>query len=313
MVMCLVCQAARATSAAPTFFPIQKIDGRSFVDGGLEFNNPSHAIFQHYSQPTKVAEARRASGAQTTALRSPNHGDLDFSEVRFINLGTGTKPDDSQADRSSFFVKLVPPAIRMWASLTTTLEGIAVDSEKVADVMKSLEHVSGPGGSINVKYERFSANNGICTIAMDRFNDLGKIESLTWEYLGSPQIQKELKRVAEEIARDYLHTDDTRIHPASLTVPRQRPPRPQVSISKTPEKPQSSLNTQSSRSNSGTRSESSANRTSTEPSPSIQTTIDITPDRSDKLNELTMEGRSFPAHRKTSSVQSTVEELDPFT
>jgi patatin-like phospholipase/acyl hydrolase len=45
-----VTEAARATSAAPTFFPVQKIGKRYFVDGGMEYNNPSQAIFSHYTE-----------------------------------------------------------------------------------------------------------------------------------------------------------------------------------------------------------------------------------------------------------------------
>lgn len=33
-------QAARATSAAPMYFAPLEVDGRSFLDGGLQANNP---------------------------------------------------------------------------------------------------------------------------------------------------------------------------------------------------------------------------------------------------------------------------------
>ena len=46
-VACLVSEAARAMSAAPTYFPFLKIRDRYFVDGGMEFNDPSHAIYRH--------------------------------------------------------------------------------------------------------------------------------------------------------------------------------------------------------------------------------------------------------------------------
>ncbi|GLB44861.1 putative patatin-like phospholipase [Lyophyllum shimeji] len=38
---CAIWQAARATSAAPTYLPAIEINGVEFVDGGLKFNNPS--------------------------------------------------------------------------------------------------------------------------------------------------------------------------------------------------------------------------------------------------------------------------------
>lgn len=40
-ITCSVLQAARATSAALTFFPPITIDGNSYVDGGIGFNNPA--------------------------------------------------------------------------------------------------------------------------------------------------------------------------------------------------------------------------------------------------------------------------------
>lgn len=38
---CAIWEAARATSAAPTYLPSITINGTDFVDGGLRFNNPS--------------------------------------------------------------------------------------------------------------------------------------------------------------------------------------------------------------------------------------------------------------------------------
>jgi hypothetical protein len=59
----------------------------------MEFNNPTHEIFDHYSKLNLVAESRRPSVATEAAVLTTLHGNLDFSEVRFINLGTGTKPN----------------------------------------------------------------------------------------------------------------------------------------------------------------------------------------------------------------------------
>jgi len=38
---CAIWQAARATSAAPTYLPSISINGTEFIDGGIRFNNPS--------------------------------------------------------------------------------------------------------------------------------------------------------------------------------------------------------------------------------------------------------------------------------
>lgn len=81
--------------------------------------------------------------------------------------------------------------------------------------------VSQGTGSCDVRYERFSANNGVCYIKMDKFNELGRIITLTQEYLASPGIQQALQILAEDIAKDYLEAHST-VHSANLTVPDRR-------------------------------------------------------------------------------------------
>lgn len=199
---CYTCDAARATSAAPTYFPVQKIAHRCFVDGGMEYNNPSAVIFAHCTQSIRVASSRRASYSVGPILPQAAHSNLDFSNIRFINIGTGTKSDDLQPRRRDSLAKLVPTPIRMGIFLKTTLTQCAVESEKTANHMKVMAEVA--GGSINLRWERFSADNGVCYIKLDKHKHLGQIEKLTRQYLKSPRVQRDLRRVGEEIAVEYL-------------------------------------------------------------------------------------------------------------
>jgi hypothetical protein len=271
--VCLVCEAARATSAAPTYFPVQKIAGRSFVDGGMEFNNPSHAIFDHYSQVVRVAESRRTSVATQAGITVADHGNLDFTRVRIVNLGTGTKPSGPHGHKPGIFANLTPPAFRMAAFLRKTLTQMAVNSENTAKQMVTLARVSQNTSSCNVKYERFSANNGVCYIKLDRLNELETITTLTRRYLESPEIQQALQRVAEDMARDYLEAQ-IRMQPTSLTVPdsmpsRAQPPamqQPQAPMPEATQRSQLSSNTQSGMSFSRDDSNISNNTTTTEAS-----------------------------------------------
>ncbi len=218
---CLVCEAARATSAAPTYFPVQKIAGRSFVDGGMEFNNPSYAIFDHYSQVVRVAESRRTSVATQAGVTVANHGNLNFARVRIVNLGTGTKPPGSNGHPPGILANLTPPAFRMAAFLRKTLTQMAVNSENTAKQMVALARVSRNSDSCEVRYARFSADNGVCYIKLDKFNKLERITALTQEYLASPAIQRALQSLAEDIAKDYLETHSTG-RSANLNVPDRR-------------------------------------------------------------------------------------------
>jgi hypothetical protein len=227
MLLCLVCEAARATSAAPTYFPIQQIQGRSFVDGGIEFNNPSLVIFDHYSASKRVAESRGTSVIiQDAASPLAQHGKLDFSIVRIVNLGTGTRPDLARAHRSGVLTNLVPPTIRYVAFLKKTLTESAVNSERTASQMRTIARVSADG-SLAIKYERFSADNGVCYIELDKFKELDKIKSLTQAYLETPTIQRALERLGAEMATDYLgkhRVGNDAVAPDRLVVPDRRDP-----------------------------------------------------------------------------------------
>ncbi len=110
---------------------------------------------------------------------------------------------------------------------------MATNAERVADAMKTIAHVSSTG-NIRIKYERFSADNGVCFIKMDKYKKLREIEKLTSEYLKSDAVQQKLSRVAEEIAREYLEKQSAgavRVATDTLAVPLQTTGRPQTPVS----------------------------------------------------------------------------------
>lgn len=197
----MVCDAARATSAAPTYFAAQKINNRYFVDGGMEYNNPSFAIFSHYAEPIFAESSHRTSFSNLSASTA-GHSSFDFSKVRIVNIGTGTRSKDVHPRRRDALARLVPTPIRMGIFLKTTLTQFAVESEKTANQMRSLAQVSGE--VLGLKWERFSPTNRICHIKLDKYKQLTQIEVLTREYLDTEDTQRKLRRVGEEIAREYL-------------------------------------------------------------------------------------------------------------
>ncbi|MCJ1379863.1 hypothetical protein MMC17_002966 [Xylographa soralifera] len=190
-----VCDAARATSAAPTFFPVVRIGDRCFVDGGMEYNNPSYAIQNHYAHVS--AESSRLSITTTPKAR---HGELDLTRVRYINIGTGTKTVETPDRRRDVLASLLPSVIRMGVFLKETLTQIAVNSEHTAEMMKSLEQVSHG----DIIYKRFSARNEVCFFKLDRYTDLHKIESLTMQYIKEHSTQDSLKAVAKAITDEWV-------------------------------------------------------------------------------------------------------------
>lgn len=164
------------------------------------------------------------------------HGGSDFSRVRVVNLGTGTKSEELPPRQRDRLASFVPSFIRMSLFLKRTLTEIAIGSENEADVMDSIAVAS----SGDVSYERFSADNGVCYIKMDKYKELHSINDLTTTYIRSDATQARLKKVGEEIAMDYLSKHRPKIINGSapsnsLTVPDPNGPSSQNALSQTPE------------------------------------------------------------------------------
>jgi hypothetical protein len=276
------------------------------MDGGLQFNNPSHAIFQHYSQSILVKESQTKSATESVP-HAPSHGKLNFTKVRIINLGTGTKSDASST-RPSFMTRIMPGA-RKAALLANIVRGIVTDAEYVAQVMTTLAGIG--GGYPHVKFERFSADNGVAGIKMDGYKDLEKIEKWTQIYLDTPKVEAELKRVAGEIAREYLDARAAESRSASLASLEQELSLLQPSDEqRTPQQQLdhlSSFHTQSSDCTIGTRSLSSKletpNRSST------GTLVGPLPVPSERPNGFLLK---FPSVTKPSQNEDKEPEVDVF-
>ena len=219
---CYVSEAARATSAAPTYFPAQKIGTRYYIDGGMEYNNPSGFIFEHYTEYDLVSAARGRAGNVEKGERGARHAHLDLSRVRFVNLGTGDKPENAPPRKRDVLAELlVPRTIRMGIFLKETLTEIAVKSERVTNDMVTLARVSNADSEFDVRYERFSADNGVCYIKLDKHKELQEIEARTIDYIKHATTQTRLNALGKDIAGDYLqkHPHVAATQPAPTTEP----------------------------------------------------------------------------------------------
>ena len=198
-IICKVCDAARATSAAPTFFPVMKIQDRFFMDGGLGNNNPSFATYFHYTAKERKMSTRALAASADSFPAFSHHGDLDCSRVRFINIGTGAKANEVEPGKRDRLANLIPSFIRKGVFLKETLAEIAASSEREAMIMTTL-------GSLDENkfmYERFDANHGVSSIRLDNYNALGEIRAKTNLYLQEQETQILLDQVGSAIAADY--------------------------------------------------------------------------------------------------------------
>ena len=166
----------------------------------MEYNNPSEAIWTHYTESKRVASSKRMSSQGGAVSAADCHERLDFSRVRFVNIGTGDKSENLPPRQRDRLADLVPGFIKMTLFLKRTLTEFTVSSVNTARHMDSL--VKAAKGDID--YKRFSADTGVCYIKMDKYKKLRLIEDLTLKYLEKPEVQEELERVGEKLANDYL-------------------------------------------------------------------------------------------------------------
>ena len=221
----MICDAARATSAAWTYFPLTQIRQRYFADGGVEYNNPSFGIFDHYTVAANTSRIRnRYSHSANPMPLIPTHEGVDFSRVRILNIGTGSNiagvTPPRERDRVASFI---PDWILFGLFLKETLTKVATASERVADQMRTQERVR----SGELLFDRLSASNGVCWIKLDRYLQLDEIARLTNEWLEDTDTKKYMKELAKDMATEYLQA-----HPPAQ--PRQLNPTSPEMVSEQP-------------------------------------------------------------------------------
>lgn len=155
---CKIWEAARATTAAPTFFKRIAIGEpgqikEQFIDAGIGCNNPADEVL--------------------------NESRLIFGDDRplgvLISLGTGEKLNPSLA-RSSVIQNMFP------TKLAKVLAKIATDSEKVADeISRRLQHIPN-------HYFRFNTRHGMGEITLDEWKRMDEVQALTRSYLHESKV-----------------------------------------------------------------------------------------------------------------------------
>ncbi|KAF5570135.1 calcium-independent phospholipase A2 [Fusarium phyllophilum] len=123
-----ICQAARATSAATTFFNPVSIGGMKFVDGALGANNPGDQVEE-----------------EATEIWCPSTGNLQPLVKCCISIGTGRLPAYNIDDRVDKFIG--------------TLAKMATDAEKIAEASNKRWRQHFEQG----RYFRFNVENGLQT------------------------------------------------------------------------------------------------------------------------------------------------------
>lgn len=190
-----VADAARATSAAPTYFSHVKLHNKQYlVDGGFgETNNPSKAAWDHYF-----------------SMRIH-----DYEQVNVINIGTGSEPEGYK--RKKGWTDALPTSIlRGFVHTIKGLAKLATESDAVGYDMKLIQS----SGAKALNFSRFSANIGeLHNIHLYEYQRQSDIIKLTEQYLGSSEVQSDLSNVAARLANSYRARNPEMFRTGHDTVP----------------------------------------------------------------------------------------------
>ncbi|KAJ5963990.1 uncharacterized protein N7479_003866 [Penicillium vulpinum] len=163
-------EAARATSAATTFFEPITISDETFVDGATGANNPINQIW-----------------SEAADLWGLNAAQLEENVKCLVSIGTGIP------SLSAFGLGL--------RELAKALKAIATETEATADMFRR-QHT---GLFQSGKAFRFNVVRGLEGIGLDETLKLGVITAATRNYVQKEEIRVEIKKcVANLLEREWL-------------------------------------------------------------------------------------------------------------
>ena len=162
---CLIWEAARATTAAPTFFKRIGIGESNrakeeFIDGGLRCNNPTNQV---------IEEARAIFSDDSTL------GCL-------VSIGTG-HPGIIGLSEPDGFQKMLP------TNLIGVLKEIATDCESIAN------EIAQRFRDTPDHFFRYSVTHGAGGISMEEWEKMGEVETHTKAYLKQMEISRSIDAV----------------------------------------------------------------------------------------------------------------------
>lgn len=168
---CKIWEAARATTAAPTFFKRITIgdDGgaqEDFLDGGLLFNNPAQLA---------LSEALKIFG--------------DASKLGcLVSIGTG-HPGIIGLSQPDAFQKFLPTA------MVGVLKQITTNCEQTA------HELAGRFRKLPNHYFRYSLSHGVGNISLEEWRKMNEVQVHTKAYMEEVEVSRSIDKVVEILCR----------------------------------------------------------------------------------------------------------------
>ncbi|CAN9419156.1 unnamed protein product [Alternaria alternata] len=168
-VNCKIWEAARATTAAPTFFKRISIGeqgqfAEEYMDGGLRCNNPVKQVIQ---EARMIFGEKRAIGI-------------------IVNIGSG-HPGSVNYSKPSGLQRFLP------TKLIDILKSIATDCESVTEEMHAI-FADTPG-----TYIRLNVTHGAGKISLEEWEKMVEVQGYTKEYLKGFEVSKDIDVVAAKL------------------------------------------------------------------------------------------------------------------
>jgi hypothetical protein len=163
-------EAARATSAASTFFDPIRIGAQEFVDGATGRNNPVESV---------LTEARSLWRNATSRIQC------------LVSIGTG------KSQLRDFGNNLV--------EVKRTLVALATETEDTERRVYQNQENLGVGG----RYFRFNVDRGMEGVVLDEYEKQGTIVAATEAYLEDPRVKAVVARFVQAKAPQYALVTET--------------------------------------------------------------------------------------------------------
>ena len=163
---CSIVQAARATTAAPTFFKAIAFGhptAQRYLDGGLRYNNPVKYVLEEALSlyPGRAISCVLSLGTGTTRVIGLEHPDA--------------------------FQNMLP------TNLIRVLRGIATDCDEQSEAMaKRLNRRDRPNS-----YFRLNVNEGLQNVSLAEWSRMNEVETHTVQYLRTDDVGQKVDQVVE--------------------------------------------------------------------------------------------------------------------
>jgi predicted acylesterase/phospholipase RssA len=230
---CPIWQAARATSAAPSYFPPAWVEvpvpGGWFIDGGLKSNNPSAvglkeakrvwkarqvlivsigtgvqktADFIENPEPPAKAGGEQSSGGEESKRSDSKHHTSRIKRPlgsMISSFGGRVRTAASNLPLSNTAVQFfrIPRGVMTLKRFAQELVKLSTQSESTHTNMWELANSHDP--SQPFPYYRFNVPSGMDEIGLEEWRNMIKMSALTRSYLRTPAVESELRRCAESL------------------------------------------------------------------------------------------------------------------